>query len=42
MLTSESLLVRAVNTVELQWLEHLWDYENLFETAVVRGIESLL
>ena len=28
-------------TVELQWLEHLWDYENLFETGVVRAIEGL-
>ena len=22
-------------TVELQWLEHLWDYEKLYETGVV-------
>ena len=22
-------------TVELQWLERLWEYENLFETGVV-------
>ena len=29
-------------TVELQWLEHLWDYENVFETRVVRAIEDLL
>ena len=29
-------------TVKLQWLEHLWEYENLFETGVVHGIESLL
>ena len=29
-------------TVELLWLEHLWDYENLFETRVVRAIEGLL
>ena len=29
-------------TVELQWLEHLWDYEKLFETGVVRAIEGLL
>ena len=28
--------------VELQWLKHLWDYENLFETGVVRAIEGLL
>ena len=30
------------DTFELQWLEHLWDYENLFETGVVRPIEGLL
>ena len=30
------------HTVELQWLEHLWGYQNLFETGVVRAIESLL
>ena len=23
-------------TVKLQWLEHLWDHENLFEIEVVR------
>ena len=28
-------------TVELQWLEHLWDYETLFEARVVRAIEGL-
>ena len=28
--------------VELQWLEHLWDYENLFETGEFRAIEGLL
>ena len=21
------------STVELQWLEHLWDHENIFETG---------
>ena len=26
-------------TVELQWLEHLWDHENMFETGVVRANE---
>ena len=26
-------------TVELQWLEHLWDHENMFETRVVRANE---
>ena len=29
-------------TVELQWLEHLCDYEDVFETGVVRAIEGLL
>ena len=28
--------------VEFQWLEHLWDIENVFETRVVRAIEGLL
>ena len=27
-------------TVEPQWLEHLWDHGNLFETWVVRAIED--
>ena len=28
------------NTVELQWLEHPWDYENLFETGAVGAIDG--
>ena len=28
------------DTVELQWLEHLWDHGNLFETGVVRANEG--
>ena len=28
------------NTVELQWLEQLWNHENMFETGVVRANES--
>ena len=28
------------STVELRWLEPLWDHENLFETAVVRATED--
>ena len=32
-------LVDFPYTVELQWLEHLWDHENLFETRVVRANE---
>ena len=35
-----SLHVCRVNTVELQWLEHLWNHENMFETGVVRANES--
>ena len=27
------------NTLELQWLEHLWDHGNKFETGVVRAID---
>ena len=27
------------NTVELQWQEHLWNHENMFETGVVRANE---
>ena len=27
-------------TVELRWLEPLWDHENLFETAVTRASEG--
>ena len=26
-------------TVELQWLEHTWNHENIFETGVVRANE---
>ena len=29
-------------TVELQWLEHLWDNGNLFETWVVRATEGVI
>ena len=29
-------------TVELQWLEHLWNHENVFETGVVRAKELIL
>ena len=27
------------NTVELQWLEHIQDYENMFQRGVVRANE---
>ena len=29
-------------TVELRWIEPLWNHENLFETAVLRASEDLL
>ena len=32
----------TIITVELQWLELLWDHENLFETGVVRANEGWL
>ena len=32
-----SKLLSQGNTVEFQWLELLWDYENIFETRVVRA-----
>ena len=35
------LYVHVIFTVELRWLEHLWDYENLFEAGVVRATEGL-
>ena len=28
-----NLYIRNFNTVVLQWLEHLWDHENMFETG---------
>ena len=34
----DTLLI-FIYTVELQWLEHLWDHENMFETRVVRANE---
>ena len=30
----------SIDTVNLQWLEHLWDHENEFETGVVRAKEG--
>ena len=35
-LNTRSLLL---NEVELQWLEHLWNHENMFKTEVVRANE---
>ena len=28
------------HTVELHWLEHLWDHGNLFQIWIVRATES--
>ena len=28
-----------ISTAELQWLKHLWNHENIFETGVVRASE---
>ena len=45
---SEMILKRGHNmlrkqfgftTIELQWLEYLWNYENMFKTGVVRANE---
>ena len=36
-----SILNETANTVELQWLEHLWNHENMFKTGVVRANECL-
>ena len=30
------------DTVKPQWLKHLWDHGNLFETWVVRATEGLI
>ena len=32
-------MTEIVTEVELQWLEHLLDHENMFETGVVRANE---
>ena len=31
----------CVSTAELQWLEHFWNHENMFETGAVRANECL-
>ena len=36
---TRSWVVPYTVNVELQWLEHLLDYENIFETGVVRDDE---
>ena len=35
----EYMHVAFCNAVELQWIEHLWNHENIFETRVVRANE---
>ena len=35
------LLLGLCVIVEIQWLKHLWDHGNLFETWVVRATEGL-
>ena len=39
---SEKTIVNHWNviTVELQWLEHLWNHEHMFETGVARANEG--
>ena len=39
LLSSNHINFTEINTVELQWLEHLWNYENLFRTGVVPANE---
>ena len=34
--------VLRICTVELQWLKHLWNHENMFETVVVRANECVV
>ena len=29
----------VLSTVEVQWLEYLWNHKNMFETGVVRAYE---
>ena len=33
------LKLKSTSTVELQWLEHLWNHENISETGGVRANE---
>ena len=38
-LSVSETLYHAEFTVEIRWLEHLWNHENMFETGVVRANE---
>ena len=33
--TNEALPLFCYSTIELQWLEHLWNHKKMFETGVV-------
>ena len=33
------VFIDILSTVELQYLEHLWDHENMFDIGVVRANE---
>ena len=34
------ILGHCLSIVELQWLEHLWNHEDMFETGLVRANED--
>ena len=36
---SDIMIIQHIYTVELKWLEHLWNYEKIFETGVVGANE---
>ena len=38
-LVQENDAIETHFTVEIQWLENLWDYENMFETGEVWATE---
>ena len=40
MLRDCGIALIPVSTVELQWLEHLWDHGNSFEAWIVRATEG--
>ena len=33
------MILKPYNTLELQWPEHLWNHETVFETGVVQAID---
>ena len=36
----QSSIIYNLITVDLQWLEHIWNHENMLETGVVRANEG--